>query len=609
MIRTSLAVPTPAPAGRPARVAGRQFTAGAAYRAGMAIDRLLGIVAPRWAASRMQARATMSQISSFSNGIGGYDAGQLDRYTKGRLTNRINENAVPLLQVQRVRWQANDLYRNNPHARKMLRTLEAKVLGKSGLEPQPAATKPNGKPHDKFRQRAKLLWRESANSLDYRGRPSRGGQHFAEMQKIMLRSIVLSGDLLWHPKPLTKKQQLARQSPVPLALQLIHTERLAEYLTFASADQAPNNRLFRGIEIDNEGLPVAYWILRHHPNDPMLFATVQQADRYLASEIGHVYVSDDVDQFRGVSWFAPLLLTMRDTADYSYAELKAAALASCVTLWYNPPTAGSSLGLGVQMPENWELNDADGNPISAMQPGMMLNMGHDGKISVDRPGGPNANAERWIGYMLRSIAAGMPGVKSSTITGDYRNSSFSSERSADNDAWPELEGLQTWFAFSACQPIYEDLIRAGVLAGWFDGIVSAAEFNERPRDFLRSSWQGPVQRSINPVQDATSARMRVQNMQSSPQLEAAALGRDWHEVLGQISEFVKTCERLEIPPRLVDLFLGITETEKTTDQETVGANGEDLSAAPTKQKPGSEDDDSQNPPAKRPAKPKLASAA
>ena len=38
------------------------------------------------------------------------------------------------------------------------------------------------------------------------------------------------------------------------------------------------------------------------------------------------------------------------------------------------------------------------------------------------------NAEAWIQHMLRSTAAGTPGTKSSTVTGDFRRSSFSSER-------------------------------------------------------------------------------------------------------------------------------------------------------------------------------------
>src|SRR6185436_17716977 len=101
----------------------------------------------------------------------------------------------------------------------------------------------------------------------------------------------------------------------------------------------------------------------------------------------------------------------------------------------------------------------------------------------------------------------------------------SSERSADNDAWPELEEIQDWFACGFYQPIYEEVITAAVTAGLFDDVkgFSTADFAERKRDYLNTHWQGPVPRSINPKDDADAARQRVRNATSSPQIEAASL--------------------------------------------------------------------------------------
>ena len=37
------------------------------------------------------------------------------------------------------------------------------------------------------------------------------------------------------------------------------------------------------------------------------------------------------------------------------------------------------------------------------------------------------------------------------------------QRSADNDAWPELETVQDWFSCGFVQPVYEQVIRAAML--------------------------------------------------------------------------------------------------------------------------------------------------
>src|SRR5437868_11224522 len=79
-------------------------------------------------------RYTVDQIFG-SNSSGGYAAGKNNRLTKYWQPTRMNENGVPGSQVQRVRWQAWELWRNNPHARKIVKSLESKVVGR-GLNPQ-----------------------------------------------------------------------------------------------------------------------------------------------------------------------------------------------------------------------------------------------------------------------------------------------------------------------------------------------------------------------------------------------------------------------------------------------------------------------------------------
>ena len=518
---------------------------------GRSLDKLIGLFSPLRALQRTQARATMDQITAFTGGQSGYEAGKLNRFTKGSQPGNASENTLPRAMVDRVKWKSADLFRNNPHARKIVRTLQAKVVGR-GLVPMSRATTADDKPDAEFRKRAGELWEAVSGQIDYRGKPGFGGQHFGGLQQLALLKNIIGGEILYRLISRSPEEQADLGLEIPFQLQLIDGERLVGDQNISALDVEEGNEVSLGVELRPDGTRAAYHILDKHPSGGSTFTR-----RISAQQIGHLFVSDDIDQLRGVPWFAASLTNIRDTADYQFNELKASAIAACVTLGVRRPSGASKFG--VDQPEGWSLTDADGNALTAMQPGMIVDLGQDGALEGFDPGRPGNNTEPFIQHLTRTSAVGLPGVKASTLTGDYRGASFSSERSADNDAWPELEVVQDWFALGFCQPIYEAVIRAGMLSGWFEGVVSATEFNEREKDFLAVRWQGPVAKTINPMDEAKAADMRIANGSSTPQKEAAALATDWRQNLRDLKEYMEFGAELGLPEELVKQHLGINE--------------------------------------------------
>ncbi len=512
-------------------------------RAGTYLDRIIGFFAPIYAMQRMAARQVSWSLESWgANVANGYDAGKKTRLTKGWMGSNLNENAIPRGQVDQLRWNSWELYRNNPHARKICRSLEAKVIGR-GLKPASQAMRRDGSAHIEFREAVERLWSDIGDELDVRGAPGRGGQCIADLQKTALRAVILGGEVFYSGKRRTPKEAFSLGLTIPFQIQLIHAQRLAN---ISQESGANGNEIYQGIELSADGSRAAYYLLDRHPSEPGVSSEPQ---RIPAGRIGHLYISDDVDQLRGVPWFAAALLQMRDTSDYQYNELKSSALAACIVLGYRRSSGQSQFGL--QPPDNWDLTDADGNKITHIQPGMFLDLGMNGQIEGFNPARPSTSAEAWINHMIRSTATAVPGVKGSTLTGDYRNSSFSSERSADNDAWPEIEGIQDWFVWNFMQPVYQEVIRTAMLTGYFDGIVTDSEFADNEKAFLAAEWQGPVAMSINPTDDAKAAALRIQNFTSSPQIECRKLGRDWRKIQRDLDEFLQHSEQLDIPEEFV----------------------------------------------------------
>jgi capsid protein len=162
--------------------------------------------------------------------------------------------------------------------------------------------------------------------------------------------------------------------------------------------------------------------------------------------------------------------------------------------------------------------------------------------------------------MVRTEAASVPGIKPTSLTGDYRNASFSSERSADNDAWPELEGVQDWMSWTFCQPTYEELIDTAVEAGYFDGVAgfSIGDYLKRRAEYVRAEWRGPVARSINPKDDAAAGLQRMKSLVSSPQREAALAGVSLQDVLEEWEELSEQLTERGLPAeKMVQQLLGI----------------------------------------------------
>lgn len=518
---------------------------------GRLLDSLIGQVSPTWGMKRMLARATMSQISAMGGGggQGGYASAKNNRFTKLRSKSHRNENSQPRGDINWLRAQSWELWRLNPQARKICRKLKTSVIGR-GMRPMPTAALPTGEPHSQFRMAAKKLWERKGSTLDYLGKPGEGGQTITGLAHTALQSVILSGEVLVR----------RRNTDSGLRIQLISPDRLSEQLP---ADElGEGNLLFAGIELTPEDKRAAYHLMKFQAADPRLQLLQQNISRVPVNELSHIYVTEDVDQLRGVPWFAAALGKMQDVGDYEYNELKAAAVAACVVLGYRRSSGQNSWG--VSPPDDWDLMDADGNKMTTMQPGMLLDLGRNGEIQGFNPQRPNADAAEFIGHMLRSQAVAVPGVKGSCLTGDYRRSSFSSERAADNDTWPELDILQDWFGSVFYQPIYEALIIEEVINGTtFQGLVNGPdELLARRDELLGAAWQGPVAKSISPSEDAKAARERIRNGQSTPQREATKEGTDWSENIHQIGEFIDECVEAGLPESYIAQALGIDQQDQ-----------------------------------------------
>jgi lambda family phage portal protein len=146
---------------------------------------------------------------------------------------------------------------------------------------------------------------------------------------------------------------------------------------------------------------------------------------------------------------------------------------------------------------------------------------------VDLYGGDSGNAGviDFIRTQLRSIAAGM-GVPYELMTGDYEGTNDRIMRVILNTFYRRLEMMQDLLVMQVLQPIWAAFLDAAVLSGT---INIPGYFDARKR-WQRCEWRAHAWSYVNPLQEAQTQKILVDEGFESRSAIVAARGWDAEEV-------------------------------------------------------------------------------
>jgi len=275
-----------------------------------------------------------------------------------------------------------------------------------------------------------------------------GTLHFDDFERACVAEIFEAGEVLIRKHPVA-----FGGSRVPMSLELIEPERLADELTQPAPGVRGRYRM--GVEIDEFDRPVAYWIRQRHPGDLRLsISETDRVERVPADQIFHLRLATRHPQVRGVPWLHAVLLKLNNMDEYTAAELTAARSSASYFATLESE-ADSPLGAS-QMDDGSNALDIEAGMIMRTLPGEKLNF--------HSPNRPNAALDAFMRHMLREVAAGI-GVSYESLSRDYSQSNYSSSRLAlidDRDHWMAIQG---WFIRSFREPLHREWLRAAVYAG------------------------------------------------------------------------------------------------------------------------------------------------
>ena len=457
-----------------------------------------------------------------------------------------------------LRAWARDLVRNNAYAWGVVDTIVSSVVG-CGIKAQSVYETPEGEDLEAINELRDKVWSEWAEVCDVNGKYT-----LDEIQAICQREMVEAGEVLVRIIRTPERNYRGIFRPVPLALELIEADRLAGDKDNYAARLTPagDNRIIRGVEVDDMGRPVAYWIYKDHPLQP--YAVTRTPERIPAYEILHLYRQDRIGQTRGVTWFAPVVTPVRDLGTYLDNELQASAVASCYTVAIKTETPIGNL----YEPDSIGDTDSSGNSFTHVEPGMVMQLRPGEDVVGLNPGRPNSAAEPWIALILRQIAVGT-GLSYETVARDYSQTSYSSSRTSQLEDRRRFRCWQKYLIRHLLQPAWDAFVEAASLSS-VAGFPNASELLTDRRAVAPVEWQTPEWEWVDPQSEQAAAKDAISSFMSDYQTELGSRGRSWRSVFYQRAKEDRLRQKLGLlSPEEKQQEISAAQTLALTDQAQV----------------------------------------
>lgn len=451
-----------------------------------------------------------------------------------------------------LRQRSRMLYMSAPLATSAIKTNRAKVVG-SGLSLQVdinrealGLTPEQAKAWARQTEAEFQLWADRKRNCD-----ATGMNNFAGLQQLVVMTWLQSGDVF----ALVKRYDPSPLNPYSLRLHLIEADRICTpdamkngitsgSMTTGKAENG--NRIFDGVEVDSNGLAVAYHVASHYPseitNEKMSWTRVEAVGRNTGlPNIFHVMNGERTEQYRGVPYLAAVIEPILQLRRYTESQLMAALIQSFFTAWIKTKTDPNGIPFnetgGGDIAGIPTMNDAEENISHSeneyeMGPGTVAHLEPDEDIVFGNPNIPTAGFDAFVKTFCVLVGAALE-IPSEVLLKTF-NASYSASRAALLEAWEGFKTRRTWLVDDFCQPVYETWLAEAVALGR----IKAPGFFDDPRiraEWCRARWIGPVQGQLDPLKEAKAAVLKTNHaIATHSEITREMGGGDWESNVEQL---------------------------------------------------------------------------
>lgn len=299
-----------------------------------------------------------------------------------------------------------------------------------------------------------------------------------------------------------------------------------------------NNKIIDGVELDDDAIPCAYWVVKEYLVKPWM-VTKDQIERIPAYDdngkplVLHLFNKLRPDQYRGVPLLAPLIETLHSRRNYSQAELQAAALQAAVFGFIssqNPtldetealpsreldrkiplkpvdkdtPEGTPTMTLDPQYKEEadnnifWERNFPKPKTVSA---GQVVHLAEGEDVKFLQATHPNQNFSSFISAVDRDTAAAV-GLPTKVLTSEY-DGSYSACKAAIQVSAELFDNLRAFFLDKFVKPVFEIFCEE-----LLEGTVDDPEYVAKCLS-IESGWKAPLPIALDPKVELESWKLAL----------------------------------------------------------------------------------------------------
>lgn len=465
------------------------------------LDRTITWLSPARGAKRMASRVMAAQVE---NVVRGFDAASNGRRTKNWKAGAGSANAENRPALATLRNRARDLVRNEAYAKGAVDSVVSNTIGAGILAH--AIAKTAGR-KDKF----EMLWLDWAESTQC---DVDGMNNFYGLQALIMRHLFTDGEVLVRKVPRSSAMKLA----VPMQLQVLEADFLDASKEMTTT---PNGEfVVQGVQFNKQGKRVGYWVFENHPGDSGTVTMRGMNSKFVpADEMLHIFRVDRAGQVRGITWFAPIMIRMKDYSDFSDATLLRQKLAACFTAFVTTPEGTT----GLDDTETPALGEK-------LEPGIIEVLKQGQSVEFANPP-TSGDFSTFTREQIRAMAKGI-GVSYEVLSNDYSQVNFSSGRMG----WIEFQrNIDQWrwhlIIPHFCIPAWK----------WF---VDAAALMGMGSDPVGSRWTPPKRDMIDPDKEIGASLKQVRAGMKSLSAAIREQGEEPMEVLEQIAEDNKAIDSL-----------------------------------------------------------------
>ena len=415
-----------------------------------------------------------------------------------------NTRANEVAGLELLRARARHVYANNAIARGLVDFLVCNIVG-NGISPQPLVS------NKRTRERIITLWEQWGEQADFADTLDVYG-----LQTLAVRTWLTSGEAFVVHRP------YETDSGVGYQVQVLEPDFVP---LFDGVHPDNSHSICQGIEFDQQGKIVAYWVLKSEAR-PANIASSAWLDRYEridARHVSHLYEPLRPGQLRGIPPLSVSLVRLRNTDDLDDAVLERQRIANLFVAFitrpageiedYAPPT-----GEAVDVDE--AVADAQAEetlPPIQLEPGasQVLEDGEDIKFS--EPPDAGTNYVDYMRWQYRTICAAY-GIPYAVAFNDYADANDRTMRVALNEFARRITQItENIVVHQLCRPMRRKFFDAAILAGLLPS---------NKAEIRNTRWVPQAKPYIHPVQDMQALKMKYELGMTSRTEMALQQGKD-----------------------------------------------------------------------------------